>query len=110
MIVTTTFSVEGHQITEYLGLVRGIIVRTPTWGQGLMGGLKGLVGGRNQAFSDMCEQSRREAEEAMIEHARQLGADAVVGVSFDASDVGMGSGVQAAEVLCYGTAVKLRRA
>jgi len=108
MIVTTTFAVEGYRIAEYKGLVRGITVRSPTIAQGLLGGLKQIIGGKIGAYTEMCEQARLHAYEAMVEHAQQLGANAIVGVQYDASDVG---GQQAAtEVLCFGTAVVLQPA
>ncbi len=100
--VTTTFTIAGHSIKEYKGIVRGLIVRAPTISQGIMGGLKSIVGGRIGAYTEMCEQARQQAYELMIDHARAIGANAVLGFHYDASDVG---GVKATEVLCYGTAV-----
>ena len=102
--VTTTFSIEGYKITAYKGVVRGIIVRAPTIRQGIMGGLKNIIGGNIGAYTEMCEQARQQAYDLLIEHAQQLGANAVVGLRYDASDVG-GSTTSATEVLCYGTAV-----
>src|SRR5439155_11491264 len=61
MFITTTFSFEGYRIAEYKGLVRGIIVRSPTIAQGIMGGLKNIIGGRIGAFTEMCEQARQQA-------------------------------------------------
>lgn len=103
MIVTTTLDVEDHKITEYKGIVRGIIVRSPTISQGIMGGLKSIIGGNIGAFTEMCEQARQHAYDAMVDHARQLGANAIVGVRYDGSD--LGENQSATEVLCYGTAV-----
>jgi uncharacterized protein YbjQ (UPF0145 family) len=101
--VTTTFTFEGHRIREYKGVVRGIIVRAPTISQGIIGGLKNIVGGQIGAYTEMCEQARRQAYERMTEHAQEIGANAVVGLRYDASEVvSKGS---ATEVLCYGTAV-----
>ena len=108
MIVTTTFTVEGSSITEYKGLVRGIIVRAPTIAQGIVGGLKNLIGGRIGAYTEMCEQARQTAYDEMVEHARQLGANAIVGVRYDAAEV-VSTG-SATEVLCYGTAVVIAKA
>jgi uncharacterized protein YbjQ (UPF0145 family) len=99
--VTTTFTIDGYKITHYLGVVRGLIVRAPTIGQGIVGGLKSIVGGRIGAYTEMCEQARQQAYDLLIDHARQLGANAVVGLRYDASEVANG----ASEVLCYGTAV-----
>ncbi len=103
MIITTTNSIDGHRILEYKGLVRGIVVRTPTISQGFMGGLKSIVGGRNRSYIMMCEEARSEAFEIMAQQAAELGANAVVGVRYDAADLGGQSG--SSEVLCYGTAV-----
>ena len=104
LFVTTTFTIEGYAIREYKGLVRGIVVRSPTLVQGLLGSLKQIVGGRIGAFTEMCEQTREAAYNQMVEHALLLGANAVVGTRYDGSDVTSGSGA-ATEVLCYGTAV-----
>ena len=106
IIVTTTFTVEGRTIRQYKGLVRGIIVRAPTISQGILGGLKSIIGGNIGAYTEMCEQARQTAYTLMIEHAQQLGANAVIGVHYDASGVG-GDCSAATEVLCYGTAVVL---
>jgi uncharacterized protein YbjQ (UPF0145 family) len=105
IIVSTTFDVQGRRIREYKGVVRGITVRAPTITQGILGGLKSIIGGQIGAYTEMCEQARQGAYDLMIEHARQLGANAVIGMSFDASEVA--SRASATEVLCYGTAVVL---
>lgn len=101
--VTTTFSIEGYRIKEYRGIVRGIIVRAPTIAQGIVGGLKTIVGGRIGAYTQMCETTRQQAYELLIDHAMAVGANAVVGLRYDASGIGARSG--STEVLCYGTAV-----
>ena len=103
MIVTTTLDIEGCHITEYRGLVRGITVRSPTIAQGLLGGLKTIIGGKIGAYTEMCEQARQHAYDAMLAHATEMGANAIVGVRYDAS--GVGGQDSATEVLCYGTAV-----
>src|SRR4051812_3959668 len=69
--VTTTFTIDGYKITHYLGVVRGLIVRAPTIGQGIVGGLKSVVGGRIGAYTEMCEQARQQAYDLLIDHARQ---------------------------------------
>jgi uncharacterized protein YbjQ (UPF0145 family) len=103
MFVTTTFTIEGYKITGYKGVVRGIIVRSPTIIQGFVGGLKNIIGGRIGAYTEMCEQARSQAFDLLCHHAEVLGANAIVGMRYDASEVvSKGS---ATEVLCYGTAV-----
>ena len=107
MPVTTTFTIEGHRITQYKGIARGIIVRSPTIAQGIIGGLKNIIGGRIGAYTEMCEQARQQAFDLIVENAREMGANAIVGLSYDASEVvSKGS---ATEVLCYGTAVVIER-
>jgi uncharacterized protein YbjQ (UPF0145 family) len=101
MHVTTTFTIEGHRIREYRGVVRGIIVRSPTIAQGIMGGLKNIIGGKIGAYGEMCEQARQQAYDLLIEHAKSAGANAIVGLRYESSEVAN----QATEVLCYGTAV-----
>lgn len=108
MIVTTTMDVNGYTIVEYRGLVRGLIVRSPTIIQGLMGGLKNIIGGKIGAFTNMCEHARQQAYDSMINHANDMGANAIVGVRYDASQVGADS-YSATEVLCYGTAVVIKK-
>jgi uncharacterized protein YbjQ (UPF0145 family) len=100
--VTTTFTFEGYKIVDYKGIVRGIIVRSPTFKQGFVGGLKSIVGGQISEFTDVCEQTRQDAYDVMIEHAVKVGANAVVGIRYDATEIG---GSSVTEVLCYGTAV-----
>src|SRR6478736_8977753 len=99
--VNTTFTIEGYRIKQYMGVVRGLIVRAPTISQGIMGGLKSIIGGNIGAYTEMCEQARQQAYDLLVDHARALGANAIVGLRYDASDVAKG----ASEVLCYGTAV-----
>lgn len=109
MIVTTTMDVEGFRIVEYRGIVRGIIVRSPTIMQGLLGGLKNMIGGKIGAYTEMCEQARQTAYDSMVQHAKQLGANAIVGVRYDAAQAGAEK-ISATEVLCYGTAVMIAKA
>jgi len=107
MQTTTTFSIEGYRITQYKGLVRGIIVRSPTIGQGILGGLKAIIGGQIRAYAEMCEQARGQAYDLLVAHATQLGANAIVGVRYESSEVGSRQS-SATEVLCYGTAVVIQ--
>jgi uncharacterized protein YbjQ (UPF0145 family) len=108
VLVTTTFTIEGYEIAEYKGIVRGIIVRSPTITQGILGGLKNIIGGRIGAYAEMCEQAREQAYEILLQHAADVGANAVVGMRYDASEVG--GKTSSTEVLCYGTAVVVRPA
>src|SRR5438876_281525 len=85
--VTTTFTIEGYRIARYLGIVRGLIVRAPTISQGFLGGLKSIIGGQIGSYTRMCEQTRQQAYDLLIDHAVALGANAVVGLRFDASEV-----------------------
>ena len=73
MPVTTTFTIEGFRIREYKGVVRGIIVRSPTIVQGIMGGLKNIIGGKIGAYTQMCEQARQQAYDLLMEHAQEMG-------------------------------------
>lgn len=107
MQVTTTFEINGYEVAEYKGVVRGIVVRSPTIAQGFLGGLKNIVGGTIGAYTEMCEQTRAQAYDAMVAHAAQMGANAILGARYDASSVEPRGG--AVEVLCYGTAVVLRK-
>src|SRR5438093_6104884 len=104
IIVSTTFDVQGRRIREYKGVVRGIIVRAPTIAQGFLGGLKSIIGGQIGSYTQMCEQTRQQAYDLLIDHARALGANAIVGLRYDASEIGAKAS-SATEVLCYGTAV-----
>ncbi len=103
MLVTTSNTFEGKVIKEYLGVVRGIVVRSPTITQGIMGGLKSIIGGKIGAYSEMCEHAREEAYQLMIEHAQALNANGIVGMNYDTGEIGQ----VGTEVLCYGTAVRI---
>ncbi|MEO6590424.1 MAG: YbjQ family protein [Pyrinomonadaceae bacterium] len=104
LIVTTGNEVAGKEIADYLGIVRGIVVRATGIGRGIIGGLKSIAGGNIEEFAQVCEQARLEASNRMIKHAREIGADAIIGMRYDATEFSKGS----TEVLCYGTAVKLK--
>lgn len=105
MLVTTSNEVPGHAVAECLGIIRGIVVRSPGIGQGILGGLKQIVGGNIEAFARVCEAAREEAFERMVQHAREHGADAVIAMRYDATEFAPG----VTEVLAYGTAVTLVR-
>jgi uncharacterized protein YbjQ (UPF0145 family) len=106
MIVTTGNEISGQAIASYIGIVRGIVVRAPSIGQGILGGLQKFIGGNIESYADVCEGAREDAYERMVQHAAERGADAVVGMRYDATEFTQG----ATEVLAYGTAVKLARA
>ncbi|MGI8641437.1 MAG: YbjQ family protein [Pyrinomonadaceae bacterium] len=103
MIITTGNEVAGNDIEEYLGIVRGIVVRATGIGRGIVGGLKSIVGGNIEEFTHVCENARVEAFNRMVQHANAIGADAIIGMRYDATEFSQGS----TEVLAYGTAVKL---
>jgi uncharacterized protein YbjQ (UPF0145 family) len=103
MIITTGNDVAGQTIVAYLGIVRGIVVRAPSISQGFAGGLQRMAGGNIDAWTEVCEAARRDAFQRMWQHAQQLGADAIIGMRYDATE--FADGVN--EVLAYGTAVKL---
>jgi uncharacterized protein YbjQ (UPF0145 family) len=101
IVVTTTNDVEGYRVTRYLGLVRGVIVRSPSIGQGFVGAIKSIGGGNIEEWAEVCEAARHEAYTRMMAHARELGAHGVIGMRYDATEFNQG----ATEVLAYGTAV-----
>jgi uncharacterized protein YbjQ (UPF0145 family) len=100
-LTTTAFTLDGHRIVRSLGVVRGITVRSRSIFGTIGGSLQTLVGGNISLFSSLCEKTRAEAFELMLAHARERGANAVIGVRYDATEVMSG----VTEVLCYGTAV-----
>jgi uncharacterized protein YbjQ (UPF0145 family) len=105
LIVTTGNEVAGHTIVGYIGIVRGIVVRTPSITQGILGGLQQIVGGNIESYAEVCEDAREEAYQRMALHANEKGADAVISMRYDATEFAQG----VTEVLAYGTAVKLSR-
>jgi uncharacterized protein YbjQ (UPF0145 family) len=105
-MTTTAFDLPGYRIARNLGLVRGIIVRSRSVVGSIGAGLQTLFGGNITLLTDLCETARNDAYELMIEHAEQLGATAVIGVRYDATEVMQG----VSEVLCYGTAVVVQPA
>jgi uncharacterized protein YbjQ (UPF0145 family) len=100
-MTTTTFTIEGYRVTKTFGIVRGITVRSRSIFGTIGGSLQTLVGGNISAFTKLCEQARGEAFDMMVSHAGHLGANAVIGVRYDATEIMQG----VSEVLCYGTAV-----
>jgi uncharacterized protein YbjQ (UPF0145 family) len=102
-MITTAFELPGYRIVGNLGVVRGITVRSRSIIGNVLGGLQSLFGGNITIYTNLCEQARTDAFELMCRHATQLGANAIIGVRYDATDVMAGL----TEVLCYGTAVKV---
>jgi len=100
-LVTTTFSLEGYKVVKHLGVARGIIVRSRSVFGTIGGSLQTLFGGNISLFTELCEKTRVESYELMIQHAQNIGANAILGVRYDTTE--LLSGVS--EVLCYGTAV-----
>ena len=104
-LTTTAFTLDGYTIVRNLGVVRGIMVRSRSIFGTIGGSLQTIVGGNISLFTSLCERTRNEAFELMLTHAQQLGANAVIGVRYDATEVMNG----VTEVLCYGTAVVVER-
>ena len=99
--ITTAFEIPGHRIDKNLGLTWGVLVRSVGFAKGFTGGFRALKAGEVPQYTDVVDQARREAIERLIAHAQSIGANAVIGVRFDSSDVAE----NLAEILAYGTAV-----
>ena len=104
-MVTTALELPDYTITKNLGLVRGITVRSRSIVGNFFGGLQSLFGGNITIYTDLCEQARSETYILMCQHATQLGANAIIAVRYDATELMAGL----TEVLCYGTAVVVDR-
>ena len=100
-MVTTQFELDGFRVTRTLGVVRGIVVRSRSIFGTIGAGLQTLVGGNITLLTNLCEKTRQEAFDLMLQHAAELGGNAVVGARYDATEVMQG----VTEVLAYGTAV-----
>jgi uncharacterized protein YbjQ (UPF0145 family) len=101
MLVTTSTNLEGYKVVQQMGIVRGIIVRSRSIFGNIAGGLQTLLGGDITIYTDLCEKTRKDAYDLMIQHAQQIGANAVINMRYDANEV-MSA---VTEVLAYGTAV-----
>jgi len=104
-MVTTAFTIDGYRIVKNLGIVRGITVRSRNIFGTIGGSLQTLFGGNISLFTELCEKTREESFELMVQHADTFGANAVIGARYDTTDVLQG----VSEVLCYGTAVVIER-
>jgi uncharacterized protein YbjQ (UPF0145 family) len=100
-LTTTTFELPGYRVTRNLGVVRGIVVRSRSVIGNIGASLQALVGGNITLYTSLCERARADAFDQMLSHAGEMGANAIVGVRYDATEIGAGI----TEVLCYGTAV-----
>jgi len=103
-LVTTAFDIDGYEIVRNLGVVRGITVRSRSIFGTIGAGLQTLVGGNITLLSELCEKTRLEAFNLMIRHASEIGANAIVGARYDATEIMQG----VTEVLAYGTAVVIQ--
>lgn len=101
IIATTTYTIEGYRVVNYKGIVRGLMVRSPNILEGFGGAIDGIFGGKQGSYLGMCEKTRAEAYEAMATNAKAMGANAVIGIAYDTTEIME----RCTEVLCYGTAV-----
>jgi uncharacterized protein YbjQ (UPF0145 family) len=104
-LITTAFILDGYRITKTLGLVRGITVRSRSIFGNIGAGIQTLFGGNISLYQELCEKARQEAYEIMIYHAQQIGANAIIGMRYDANEISPG----VTEVLAYGTAVTVEK-
>jgi uncharacterized protein YbjQ (UPF0145 family) len=102
-MVTTAFELPGHRVVQNIGVVRGIIVRSRSIVGSIGAGLQTLFGGNITLYTQLCERARVDAYDLMVEHAAQGGANAIIGVRYDANEIAPG----VTEVLAYGTAVRV---
>jgi len=102
-MTTTAFELDGYRIVKNFGVVRGIIVRSRSIIGTIGAGLQTLVGGNITILTDLCEKTRQHALELCVQHAQQVGANAIIGLRYDATEIMQG----VTEVLCYGTAVQV---
>jgi len=105
-MTTTAFELPGYKIHKNFGLVRGLTVRSRSIVGNIGAGIQSLFGGNITLYTNLCEQAREEAFDILLKHAEQLGANAIIGVRYDATEVSPGI----TEVLCYGTAVLVDKA
>jgi len=104
-MTTTTFELPGYKVTQNKGLVRGIIVRSRSVIGNIGAGIQTLFGGNITLYTELCEKARRDAFEMVLAHAEELGANAVIGLRYDATEIAQG----VTEVICYGTAVQAEK-
>jgi len=102
-LTTTSFELPGYRVVKSFGVVRGIIVRSRSVVGNIGAGIQALFGGNISIYTNLCEQAREDAFQLMLAHAGEVGANAVIGVRYDATEIAPGI----TEVLCYGTAVQV---
>ena len=102
-LTTTAFELTGQRTVATLGVVRGITVRSRSIVGSFVGGLQTIVGGNITIYTELCERARKDAFQLMLQHAEAVGANAIIGVRYDANEIMAG----VTEVLCYGTAVRV---
>ena len=105
-LITTAFTIDGYKIKQNMGVVRGIVVRSRSIFGKIGASLQTLVGGNISLFTELCEKTRNDAFELMVQHSEALGANGIVGFRYDANEVMSG----VTEVLAYGTAVVFEKA
>ena len=105
MLNTTTFSLTGYRVVAEKGVVRGLIVRSLSIVGSVGAGWQSLFGGKVGLYTKLCEQAREDAFNLMVQHAQEVGANAIIGIRYDATEIQSG----VAEVLCYGTAVVVEK-
>ncbi|MCX6156472.1 MAG: YbjQ family protein [Ignavibacteria bacterium] len=104
-LITTTFTIDGYKVVKNLGVVRGITVRSRNMFATIGASFQTLIGGNITLFTELCEKTRSEAFEIMVRHGDEMGANAIIGMRYDANEVMQG----VTEVLAYGTAVVLEK-
>ena len=104
-LITTTFTIDGYKVVKNLGVVRGITVRSRNMFATIGASFQTLIGGNITLFTELCEKTRSEAFEIMVQHGDEMGANAIIGMRYDANEVMQG----VTEVLAYGTAVVLEK-
>jgi uncharacterized protein YbjQ (UPF0145 family) len=105
-LITTAFTIDGYKIVKNLGIIRGITVRSRNMFATIGASLQTLIGGNITLFTELCEKTRGEAFELMVQHSEEIGANAIIGMRYDANEVMSG----VTEVLAYGTAVVVEKA
>ena len=104
-LITTSNTLEGYRITKHLGIIRGITVRSRSLLGNIGGGIQALFGGKISIYVELCEKTREEAYQLMIQHSNEMGANAIINMRYDANEVMQGI----TEVLAYGTAVVVEK-